>query len=299
MTHPLPLIVLLIGVLVGIFSTGKLEAMESLVFWILVGSLRYGLGDKRIVTLGAIGILYYGAIVYPYAQYARSHGGREGSFSDRVQAMRDVFWMVTANGDFRDAISAKNDDPNGSYFLGNETLGPFGRLAMVGQADRLVAATIDQKSRTGWYAVEQGFELAAPSFIYPDKPIFGTGNYLGHITGEVGPRDTTTQVSYGVMATFFNAFSYSGVFLGSTAFFCCFYYILRLFFSNPVGSVSPSASTLWFFFIIATFQHTFVEETVAGLIASWRVPVVVSAMCIAARLICPLLPKYAFTQVAD
>jgi hypothetical protein len=299
MTHPLPLTVLIIGVVAGIFTTSKLEAMESLVFWILVGSLRYGLRDKRIVALGAMGILYYAALVYPYSQYVRSHGGREGNISERVQAMKDVFWTAATNSDFRHSVLAKDDDPNASYFLGNETLKPFGRLAMVGQADRLVAATIDRQSNTGWYTVNQGLELATPSFIYPDKPIYGTGNYLGHITGEVGSRDRVTQVSYGVMATFFNAFSYSGVFLGSIAFFCSFYYILRLFFGNPRGGVSPSASTLWFFFLVATFQHSLVEETVTGLIAAWRVPVIVLAMCIAAKLICPLLPKYAFVQVPD
>jgi hypothetical protein len=297
MSHVLPVTVLAIGIVMGIFTTSKLEAMESLVLWILVGSLKYGLRDKRIVALSAMGILYYSAVIYPYSQFVRSHGGREGGVSERVQAIKDVFWTATTDGAFRQSVLAKSDDPNASFFEGDEALKPFGRLAMVGQADRLVAATIDQQSRTGWYTLKQGFELATPSFIYPDKPIYGTGNYLGHITGEVGPRDQVTQVSYGVMATFFNAFSYSGVFFGSVVFFCCLYYILRLFFSNPRASMSPSASTLWFVFIVATFQHTLVEETVAGLIATWRVPVAVLVMCMIARFVCALLPEYATVEV--
>lgn len=291
MTHPLPLLVLGVGVVAGIFSTAKLEAMEPLVFWIVVGSLRYGLRDRRILALCVMGTVYYAGIVYPYSQYVRAHGGREGDLSERVHAMTDVLWAVVTKGDLPHESAVKVPDPNASY-LGNERLRPFGRLAMVGQADRLVAATINQESWTGWYIVKQGFALATPSFLYPDKPIFGAGNYLGHVTGEVNRRDQTTQVSYGVMATLFNAFSYPGVLAGSIVFFCCFYYMLRIFFGNPQATASPTASTLWFVFIVATFHHSLVEETVAGLIASWSVPVMVFAICMIARFACPLVTKY-------
>jgi hypothetical protein len=298
MTHPLPLLVLSIGIVGGIFSTAKLEAMEPVVFWLLVGSLRYGLRDKRILMLGAMAVLYYAAIVYPYSQYVRNHGGRQGSLSGRVSSMKDALWLVVTDNGFRQTVLERGDDPNSSY-LGNETLKPFGRLAMVGQADRLVAATIQQQSWTGWYTVKHDLQLAIPSFIYAEKPIFGAGNYLGHITGEVGPQDVTTQVSYGVMATFFNAFSYSGVFLGTIVFFCCFYYLQRLFLGDPHATVSPSESTMWFVFIVSTFQHSLVEETVAGLMTSWNVLVVLIATCVMARFICPLLPKYVATEGLD
>jgi hypothetical protein len=298
MTHPLPLLVLSVGIVGGIFSTAKLEAMEPVVSWLLVGSLRYGLRDKRIMMLGAMAALYYAAIVYPYSQYVRNHGGRQGSLSARVRSMEDVLWLVVTDNGFRHAVLEKGEDPNSSY-LGSETLKPFGRLAMVGQADRLVAATIQQQSWTGWYTVKHDFELAIPSFIYPEKPIFGAGNYLGHITGEVGPQDGTTQVSYGVMATFFSAFSYSGAFLGTIAFFCCFYYLLRLFFGNPHATVSPSESTMWFVFIVTTFQHSLVEDTVAGLMISGNVLAVLVATCVMARFICPLLPNCVAAEGLD
>lgn len=295
MTHPLPLLVLSIGIVGGLFSTAKLEAMEPVVFWLLVGSLRYGMRDKRILMLGAMAALYYAAIVYPYSQYVRNHGGRQGSLSARVRSMKDALWLAVTDNEFRHTVLEKGEDLNSSY-LGNETLKPFGRLAMVGQADRLIAATIQQQSWTGSYTVKQGFELAVPSFIYAEKPILGVGNYLGHITGEVGPHDGTTQVSYGVMATFFNAFSYPGAFLGTIVFFCYFYYLLRLFFGNPHANVSPSESTMWFVFIVTTFQHYLVEETMAGLMTSWYVLVAVTAMCAMARFICPLLPKCAAAE---
>jgi hypothetical protein len=296
LSDPLVIVVLAIGVIGGIFTTSKLDAMEPLVLWILVGALRYSIRDKRVLALAAAGVFYYATIVYPYSQYVRSHGGREGSLSARVQIVKDVFLQVVTDSDFRNTLLAKTEDPNGSY-LGNDTLKPFGRLAMVGEADKLVAATIQQRVRTEWRTITWGLELALPSFIYPGKPIYGPGNYLAHITGEVGPKDATTQVGYGVMANFFNAFSLPGVFLGTLVFFCSFYYVLRIFFSNPRWTTSPTGSTLWFLLLVDTFQHSLVEESVAGLIASLNVAVVVLAMYMVARFICPLLPGYATVKV--
>ncbi len=298
MSHPLPLLVLIISVAGGIVSTGKQEAMEPLVFWILVGSLRYGLRDKRILVLGTLGVLYYAAIVYPYSQYVRSHGGRQGSLSVRVSSMKDVLWLVVADNGFRHDVVANTDDQNSSY-LGNKTLKPFGRLAMVGEADKLVAATIQKQSWTGWDTITWGFKLATPSFIYPDKPIFGSGNYLAHIAGEAGSQDKTTQTGYGVMANMFNAFSYWGVFLGTIVFFSSFYYVLQLFFCTPRCDMSPTEPTLWFCFIVASFQHSLVEQDVAGLIASVNLLVVVWALCMAARFMCSLLPKHMSIQVRN
>jgi hypothetical protein len=295
MTHPLVVGVLIMGVVSGVFTSSKQGAMESLVFYALVGMLRYGIRDKRIWAVTAVGLFYYVAIVYPYSQYVRANGGREGNLSERIEVMKEVFWSVATISDFRNGVLARTEDTNASY-LGDEALKPFGRLAMVGEADKLVAATVQQQSWTGWYTIIWGLKLATPSFIYPDKPIFGTGNYLAQLTGEIGSQDRTTQVGYGVMANLFNAFSYLGVFLGTIVFFGCFYYVLQLFFTNPHWNKSPTECTLWFCFIVAAFQHTLVEESVAGLIASVNLLVVVWAMCTAAKFICPYLPRYTSIQ---
>ena len=292
MTHPLVLAVLLIGILGGIFSTSKLGAMESMVFYVLVAGLEYGMRDRRVLLLAAAGVVYYAGIVYPYSQYVRSHGGREGGLSERLQAMQDVFERVASNHDDRDAMLAAAEDPNGSY-LGHPSLRPFGRLAMVGQADRLIAASAQPESRTGWYTVIWGLKLALPSFLYPDKPIFGTGNYLAHITGEVGPHDQTTQGSYGVIANFFNAFSYTGAWLGTAVFFCCFYEVLQLFVGNPRWSAGAFGSSVWFLFIVTIFQHLVVEESVAGQIASLlNLTLAAFVLYLAARAVCPFLPAF-------
>jgi hypothetical protein len=206
--------------------------------------------------------------------------------------MGDVFWLVSTNNEFRHVVSIKTDGKSRSY-LGRQSLQPFSRLAMVGEADRLISATNQQQALTGWETITWGFKLALPSFLYPDKPVWGTGNYLGHYTGDLGSHDTQTQVSYGIMANFYNAFSYQGVFLGSIAFFAGFYYILRFFFKNPRWKAFPSGATLWFLLLVAMFQHSLVEESVAGLIASISLPLVVLAIYAAARLLSSFLPKFA------
>jgi len=296
MTHPLVLFVFVLGMVGGIFSTSKLGAMETPIFYMLVAASRYGLRDKRLLTFAALGVLYYTGVVYPYSQYVRNHGGREGGLSERVEAIVDTFERLLTNRDFRGDVMAATEDPNGSY-LGNETLRPFGRLAMVGEADKLVAATIAQQSWTGWETIIWGFKLALPSFIYPDKPVFGAGNYLAHIAGEVGKTDFTTQVSYGVMANLFNAFSYPGALLGTLVFFCAFYYILSLCFSNASWSRHPLGGTVWFLFVVMTFQHWLVEESVAGLVADLlNVAIVTVGIYTAARMLCPFLPEFSTVQ---
>jgi hypothetical protein len=287
MTHPLVLSTLAMGIVCGLFTSAKQDAIETLSFYILVGTMRYGIGYRPLWGLTALSLVYYGAVVYPYSQFVRDNGGRQGNLSERLRVMNDVFWNVATDADFRKSILTRTDDPNASY-LGSESLKPFGRLAMVGEADKLVAATIEHQSFTGWYTITWGLKLALPSFVYPDKPVFGTGNYLAHLTGEVGPDDTTTQVGYGVMANLFNAFSYLGVFLGSVLFFSCFYYLLGVFFGDPKWTGHPHDSALWFCFIITMFHHSLVEESVAGLVASVNVLAVTWVMNVTAKRMCLL-----------
>ena len=293
MTHPLVLAVLLAGLIAGIFTTSKLEAMEPLALYLLVGVLRFGIRDKRLWALAGAGVFYYAVIIYPYSQYVRSNGGRQGSLSERIKVTREVFWLVATNREFRQAISRDTGEKRSEPYLGDGVLKPFSRLAMVGEADRLISATNQQQALTGWETITWGFKLAVPSFLYPNKPIWGTGNYLGHYAGDLGSKDTQTQVSYGVMANLYNAFSYPGVFLGSIAFFASFYYVLRFFFKNPRWKASPTGATIWFILLVALFQHSLVEESIAGLIASMSLPLIVQAIYATARLLSPYLPMIA------
>jgi hypothetical protein len=286
MTHPLILGLVAWSATVGIFSTAKQDAIEPLVFYALVGFLRYGWADTRLWALVSVGLLYYAVIIYPYSQYVRSAGGRTGSFEERAAVTKDIFWRIASNQEFRSSVT---DHWSKEYYFG-PSLAAFSRLAMVGEADRLVYATEQQQAFTGWETITWGFKLLMPSFLYPGKPIFETANYLSHIAGESNPADTTTQVSYGVMANLYNAFSLTGVLIGTPLFFGAFYYWIRIFLGNVKWEGLPTPSTLWFMWLVASYQHNIVESTLSGLIASISFPSVIVLLCMLARWLCLFLP---------
>ena len=288
MTHPAILGIVTWAAIVGIFSTSKQDAMEPLALYVLVGFLRYGWREIRLWAFISGAVVYYAVIIFPYSQYVRYAGGREGTFQQRAAVTNDVFWRMTRNQEFRSTITERVSNEQ-SYF-GMNSFAPFSRLAMVGEADKLIAATERQQAFTGWETITWGFKLGAPSFLYPDKPIFEAGNYLAHIVGEVGTSDATTQVSYGVMANWYNAFSYMGVLIGTPLFFAGFYYWFRILLGEVRWEGAPTISALWFLWLVASFQHSIVESTVSGLVASLSMPLVVAMLCALAGVFSIVLP---------
>jgi hypothetical protein len=287
MTHPVILGVLAWSTMVGIFSTGKEDAIEPLAFFVLLGFMRYGLRNMRLWALVAVGLAYYSFIVFPYSQYVRHNGGREGRLAQRVQVTRDTFVQMATDPSFRSSTSERVSTTG--YFV-EPSMAPFNRLAMVGEADRLIAATEQQRAFTGWETISWGFKLLTPSFVFPEKPVFEAGNYLGHIVGEVSPSDTSTQVSYGLTANFYNAFGLVGAFVGTALFFGGFYYWIRIFLGDARWDGLPSASALWFIWIIATFEHSISESSVSGMIASLSFPVVLGFLWWTAKGLSRFLP---------
>ncbi len=295
MTHPMILFLVFWSAAIGIFSTGKQEAIEPLVFYVLLGFLRYGWKDMRLWALVSMGALYYMVIIFPYSQYVRSAGGREGTFEERAQVTADTFWRITSNEEFRTTVT---DHVSKEYYFG-PSLAAFSRLAMVGEADRLIYATQKQQAFTGWETITWGFKLLTPSILYPDKPVFEAANYLSHIAGESNVTDTTTEVSYGLMANLYNAFSLTGVLIGTPLFFGCFYYWVRIFLGDASWSGLPSASTLWFVWLVASYQHSLVESSLSGLIASISFPSVIVLLCILAKWLLPFFPADNRAEVFD
>jgi len=287
MTHPLILGLLAWSTVVGIFSTTKQEAMEPLAFYILVGFLRYGWRDPKLWSLVSIGMIYYGLIIFPYSQYVRDNGGRLGTLEHRAEVTKDTFVRIASDQSFRSTVT---DRVSKESYFGSGPFSAFGRLAMVSEADRLIAATERQRAFTGWETITWGFKLAAPSFLYPNKPIFEAGNYLAHIVGEVGSSDFTTQVSYGIMANLYNAFSFAGVFFGTPVFVAGFYYWIRLFLGEARWEGQPTASTLWFLWLIASYHHSIVESSLSGIMASLLFPLVLALVYGLSRALSIFLP---------
>jgi hypothetical protein len=208
--------------------------------------------------------------------------------SQRAQVTKDTFWRIATDPNFRSATSERVST---AVYFKDPALSPFNRFAMVGEADRLVDATERQQAFTGWETITWGFKLLTPSFLFPDKPVLEAGNHLAHIVGDVGSSDTTTQVSYGIMANFYSAFSLPGVLIGTSVFFSGFYYWIRLFLGDPRWDGGPNTSALWFIWLVASFQHSVVESAVSGLIASLSFPFVLAVLWVAARWLSLFLPR--------
>jgi hypothetical protein len=281
LTHRLVLSVLFLEIAIGIVSTSKERISAPIAFYILMAVLRYGLKDKRVWTIGVVAATLYAMIIYPYAQFVRHNGGREGDMSTRVAVMEDVLSGMLTDATFRSSVDTEIAASKESY-LRLKSLAPFDRFAMVGLADALVAGT-NESGFTGWETITWGFKLMVPSFLYPDKPIFPAANFLGHIAHEVSDGDYTTQVSYGIMANFYNAFSFPGAFIGTALFIGSFYYILRLGFGNPRCRRLTSGSTAWFVLIIAHYHHMLIEAAVSGLMPSLLLPLDVFCLYAAAK----------------
>jgi hypothetical protein len=288
LSHPLVLSILLIELAYGIASTTKQSAMEPLVCYAGVGFIRYGIKSKAVWGLVAAGLVFYTTIIYPYSQYVRDHGGRDGDLSSRMEVIKAVFFSVSTDSDFRNMV--ETTIPGHETYLGKESLASLSRMAMVGEADRLIASTDATQSYTGWETIVMGLQLMVPSFIYPEKPLSGGGNLLAHIAGDIGDDDLTTQVSYGVMASLFNSFSLPGVFWGSIIFFGLIYYSLQIWYRNPVLNFDPYGSSIWYILLAIEFQHSLVEAPVGNLLPSLLntglmvVPVIYAAKFLAAYL---------------
>ncbi len=292
MSHPLLIGMLSWSTVVGVFSTGKQETMEPMMLYVAVGFLRYGWRKAQLWALLSAGAAYYSIIVFPYSQYVRSAGGREGSIAERAEVTKDAFLQIATNQDFRSSVTEKVNQ--GVYF--DSSLAAFNRLAMVGEADKLIFATEQQQAFTGWETIVWGFKLLMPSFLYHDKPVYGAGNFLSHIVGESNPKDTTTQVSYGIMANLYNAFSFVGVIAGTPLFFAAFYYWVRVFFGDPKCD-GPTASTFWFLWLVTLYEHSIVESSLSGIIASLTMPVVVLVISLGAKWLCPFLPQMGTREI--
>jgi len=262
LSHPLVLGILAVELLYGIASTTKQGMMEPLLCYLGVGFIRLGWRSKPLwMLIGAGGFLYV-ALFYPYSQYVRSHGGRDGSLAERLAVIQEVFLDLSTDSSFREAVDSQIN--MGDTYLGKDSLQSISRMAMIGEADRLIAATDATQSYTGWETIENGFYLMVPSFIMPNKPLAGGGNFLGHITGELAPDDMDTQVSYGFMANLYNAFGLIGVFIGTILFIASFYYMLTLWFAHQSLNFSPWGSSIWYLLIGLMFEHGLIESTLAN-----------------------------------
>lgn len=281
LSHPLVLVILACELLYGIATTSKLLVMEPVLCYFAVGFIRYGMKSKALWAIVGVGLAFYMTIIYPYSQYVRDHGGRDGTLKERIEVIQEVFFNVSTDANFRDMVDLNIQ--GGDFYLGKNSLHPLSRLAMIGEADLLISATDATSTYTGWETIVNGLKLMVPSFIMPDKPISGGGNRLGHIAGQLAEDDLTTQVSFGFMANLYNAFGLTGVFFGTIIFIFVLYYGMRLWFADQTLSFGPFGSTIWYLTIGMLFQHSLVESPLGGILPSLLDLVAVVSLVVLSR----------------
>src|SRR2546423_14590466 len=107
MTHPLVLALLIVGIAVGLFGTAKQDILSPVFGYAFVVFLTRGGKYRPLWTAAAVTALFYILLVYPYSQYVRAAGGREGTLSERVEATSDIRFSMLADHEDRRTVVQK------------------------------------------------------------------------------------------------------------------------------------------------------------------------------------------------
>lgn len=291
LTHPLVLAILGASLAVGIFSTGKQDAMEPLVYYVAMAILRRGLLYRKLWIFGTAAALYFALVIFPYSQFVRVSGGREGNVSQRLLVMEDVLYKVLTDSAFRSSIAtdAIGQTSGRRLYWDYKILTPLNRFSLVADADRLISTSM-HTAPTEWETIVWGFKLVMPSFLYPDKPIYEAGNYYGHLANDVNPMDRQTQVAYGPFANWYNAFALPGVLVGTLVLFAAMYYWFRLFCGKAKWGPDAGGTGMWLLLIVGTYHHRLAESTLPGIISVLPIPVIVLVLFMIAEKLTIFLP---------
>lgn len=285
LSHPLVIFTLVVSTLLGIYSTSKEAMIEPAIYLFFTAASIKGIRYKPIWIILIVGSVTYATIIAPFSNFIRNAGGLNSVASERITVMTEVIPKMIFDEEFRNSVNTTLEKTVYKKFQPYLPVAGYslGRMALVAEADRLIAASTNTE-RTGWETINWGFQMVLPRFMNPDKPYLATNNYLAHKVGEVGATDYTTQVSYGFMANFYNAFDFPGVIIGSSILICSLYYWLTLFFGNPTNL------NIWSILVFGTYNHSLSEQSVAGIIASIWFPVTTLIVFLLAKHISKLLP---------
>jgi hypothetical protein len=214
-------------------------------------------GAHLIMFLAVVMVAAF--IFYPFGQLARNEV-RGFGFKDTIKEsgrfMAEHFGSLDG---FQEMLSAEaNAPPEQDYYnYYRKPLGLLERLSLIKMADLLTAVTL-REGTSGWETVTHGFKMMVPRAIYPQKPVWNTGEVLAQKVGMLAEDDESTQVSFGFIADAFSAFGWWGAvvipFLLCLGFFLVYKYLL--------GNLRQS---IWGIFFVAQFQHAFTEATIASM----------------------------------
>jgi hypothetical protein len=277
--HPWTIGLTILLFVIGVLSNSKQSMAEPLVFFIMMTLARYGWRHPVGWVVVPVGIVIFQFFIYPISQYARNQGG---TFKDPVEAAiatGDIVKSYLTEPSFREyvrksATGGGHWDDGTSYLP--EKLVAMGRVALVGEADRLISAS-NVYRYTEWDTITTSLLIAVPHFLLPNKPQLGSGNYLARYSGDLPPTDVTTQVSYGFMANAYNAFGVGWVFPLSL--------ITALVVLIPLSLISsgPAYLSPWSMFAIVSIHQTYIESSFSGLFGAFNVLILASVLYITTR----------------
>lgn len=254
------LITIVTQLFVGILGTSKQVLFEPFMFYFLV-CMAFGYKFKpKHMILGIMIILIMVVVLFPFAQVGRVMT-RDGNPKQNIELTKLFIKEIFTKSEnleeiewFLEEAALKKHD---FYYYGSNK-GLLDRFSLIQENDELINATIT-KGHTGWPTITHGFKMLLPRFIYPDKPIYNTANYLGHKIDIIGEDDNTTQISMGIIAEAYDAFGWTGVVLIPYLIMAAFLMIYNIL-SGPVER------NIWTIFLMGIFQHNLVEATVSSMI---------------------------------
>ena len=243
------------------FITGTKQQMFEPLLFVAMTACAFRL-KLRPAHLGAAAVAAAVVVIalYPFAQQARKTLRLLSPSQSFIECGRLLSFYFGSVEGFRTlhAQDAELDAENQEYsYFGNVPL-VVDRLSLIKMADILVAETY-RSGHTGWETVVNGFQMVVPRFLYPRKPVHGTGGFLGQRTGVIAEDDDITQITFPFMADAFGAFGWVGVLTIPLLLGMAFFLVYR-FLAPPIDQ------SIWSVYLMAQFQHEFTESHISALI---------------------------------
>jgi hypothetical protein len=285
------LIVIITQFCFGLLATSKQGMYEPVFYYLLTCiAFRFRFARRHFVTGTAFAV--FGVVVlFPLAQIGRNFT-RVHSVRENVELTLQL--LRTARLDeMREDLAVFNANYERFQYYGRDA-GLLDRFSLIANVDRLVAVSVHE-GFSGWQTVVHGFQMLPPRFLYPNKPIYGTANFLGHRIGMLGEDDDVTQVTFGFIGESFSALDWPGAFLIP--------FVLTFFFALVYRRLTgPIYLSVWSVFLIGLFQHVYVEYPISGMtLAIVQLPLVLIAFDVgimrAARMLLPVARYFGETTV--
>ncbi len=254
------LVLLSIGVssIFGLLIFSK-EGMFSpyLAWFVAACSLRLTIRPSQIVFGGAVVYLMMHFMV-PYSQYGRSQVPEVATLEERAAVS---LRLLSDLGDVREQYMLTSDDTQETramqYF--NQPQGFFDRLTMIGPDDAMIDYA-RQNGFSGIAVIGADFVNWIPHILWPNKPLYSTGNSYAHkIGGVVTDEDTTTGISFTPSGQAYFLAGWIGVFVVAPL----IWGLLFTVFDSLCGDVRTSP---WGLLVIALFAHVAPEGMLDGAI---------------------------------